>query len=664
MSRVRLVAFIAVVLGWLAPRPALAWYFPEHATVTTEALREIAPLVLKPLEKVIEEAREARLLICARGDIALDQIGFARSVVTKRLKSDLQVNCVPFSALPALAADHADNRDELRSILTAPSSGVLDPSKMPLGIEIVTAAALEWKRFQEELVRDPLHVDRAGFVHALDVFLYFLDDDYVRRARSSHSHFHDAGRPLDELAIAVADGKSKDNVLARFLEHHLRALKLARGDRKSRIDALLEHAFALHFLEDAFVSGHLVMREDEWKLGQDTVRMRHDFFGPKGVRVRRALGTYSCDRAEIPVGLAPCWLTYGDGYLGLTADSSDRTHVREAVWLATLEFAMALDPDYVLAQAEKMPEGPFVALGTRLDPAPWWTRSTSQPHAPAIDVGRARSLFRGAALAASRVGGLREAAFSRALVTSALHPLSVPDAEVDPEKGKGPVEVLVGRDLLAPLLALWPEAADNVAELHGSLGQENGFALQLFGQVSSRAYGSAFAPFDVIAPEVGASMGLAYRLGNYVPGRASRPAFEVNAGILIGMHVDTGGDPVRMLPLFQQELRWPVFWELATTYRQPISARSVQNAGYLIFLSGIRMHELVAQPRFVILGFDLEVCAWALSRGNGTYPTYASSPELRFHLGLADPSPLAPAQHRAWGPYLSVTLTGGFSSFL
>ena len=656
MRLATLRAVLLFVACSLESGTARAWYFPEHVAVTAEALREVSPLVLGPIERAIAEARKERFLVCPQGDLGLEKVGVPRPTVTKRLKAELFVDCVPFSALPALAGDHAANAHELEAMVYSPSEP-FDPRAMPLGHEIVTVSAIEWRRFLAELRRDPIHVDRAGYMHALDVFLYFLDDDYVKRTVATHGHFHDAGKGIGEVALAAAQGR-RNNVLAQVLVHHLRSLELARGGPRQRVEALFEHAFTLHFLADAFAAGHLVIREADWFGGSDAARARHDYFNATGVRVRRALGLSPCNHA-IQNGLSPCWLTYGDGYLGLESDSPDRAHVREALWLAMLEFAMALEPDYVRAQMEQMSPTSLVAIGSRLDPTPWWVWASSKV-APVVEVADVMERVNSAVSSVRRLGELKPGALPIALVRAALHPFDLATRASEDL----PADVAVGRDLFAPLLALWPVADADLGALRGELQVEHGLAYQLFGNLTTRVYGSARAPWDFIAPEVGGSMGLAYRVGNYVPGRVSRAMFEANAGLSIGLHFATDGEPVRLLPFFQQELRWPALWEIVTTYKQALSVSGVQNAGYLVFFSGVRMHELVSQPRFVVLGFDLEIAAWAIARGNGTYPTYQSSPELRFHLGLADPSPLAPGAHRAWGPYLSVTLTSGYATFL
>ena len=62
------------------------------------------------------------------------------------------------------------------------------------GIEIVSAVAYEWAKFQEAYARLPnSSLERMSFVHALDVDLYFIDPGYELRAQSTHAHFADGG---------------------------------------------------------------------------------------------------------------------------------------------------------------------------------------------------------------------------------------------------------------------------------------------------------------------------------------------------------------------------------------------------------------------------------------------------------------------------------------
>jgi hypothetical protein len=221
-------------------------------------------------------------------------------------------------------------------------------------------------RFKEALDRLPnSSLERMSFVHELDVAFYFIDPGYELRAQAKRAHFVDAGRPIGDVVRAAAAVGDVDNSLGQFLAHHLRSLELA--SRGNAADAILEHAFAMHFFQDAFAAGHLVMTAEPWKHGNARARQRHDFYDAKSLAVGRAMSVERCPALGLGSlelsGLTPCWMTTGDGYLGLSPDASDRLHVARAVTKAELEFALALDSTRVVAAAEALSEREQLALG-------------------------------------------------------------------------------------------------------------------------------------------------------------------------------------------------------------------------------------------------------------------------------------------------------------
>jgi len=107
-----------------------------------------------------------------------------------------------------------------------------------------------------------------------------------------------------------------------------------------------------------------------------------------------------------------------------------------------------------------------------------------------------------------------------------------------------------------------------------------------------------------------------------------------------------------------------VVWEALTTYSLPLDLAAIHRAGRVLFLNGVRVHEVVQGGKLSFLGGELEVCAIALGHGYGSHPLYAVSPELRFYVGLANPSAAQPAYPSTLGPTFGITLTGGYATFL
>ena len=118
------------------------------------------------------------------------------------------------------------------------------------------------------------------------------------------------------------------------------------------------------------------------------------------------------------------------------------------------------------------------------------------------------------------------------------------------------------------------------------------------------------------------------------------------------------------MTLLDEELRWPILWELLTSYVLPLDLRKGHEAGGVLLFNGVRVHELITNPTPVLWGIDIEALAIALSRGRGAYPLYVASPELRLHLGLANPQAAQPSFRADWGPTIGIEFTGGYATFL
>ena len=668
----RFVAFVLTFLAALLAAPrAQGWYFPEHAVLTGDGHATLPPEIRAVIADAVAAARKEGLAICERTDVGLEDVLTDTPLATPMIRTPASVSCVPYVALPGLAGDHANDVAELRTVLASPK-----------GIELVSAVAYEWRRFRESARRGKTSLDRMSFVHDLDVALYFLDSDYVTRARATRSHFRDVGRSFETvLRDLAADGRI-DDVLSRFVFHHSRSLILAATSR--HVEALLEHAFAIHFLEDAFASGHLVMSEASWAEGRDAVRWRHDAFNADGLPVTREMSREPCKSLSAGTlelaGLPPCWTTSGDGHLGFSADSSDRLHVAAALSRAEVAFAMALDPQRVLAFATGLGELAVVTFASKLDPAPWWTVDRDARRKLPAGAKHALRLLRSAAAAVAKLRELpvpppASAAVARhagavdgAIIAGILAPPSL-DGDDDEARDDDPPAADVraaGVSLVRPTLAQLPTSQADTASLHPEGHLDHGWAVQLFASTGATMVVPPSAPVDFVGPAIGASAGFAYRWGSLLPGRRARSIAEISLGISQSLHVDSrgeaGGRPY--LTLLDQEVRWPVIWEALTTYTLPLDLAAIHRAGRVLFFNGVRAHEIVRDGSLAFFGAEVEACAIALSHGYGSHPLYAISPELRFYVGLANPSAAQPSYPSTLGPTFGITLTGGYATFL
>ncbi len=666
--RGRLLAFAIALAVTLMPSAARAWYFPEHAVLAGDGHDALAPELRAIIAGAVAEARKEGLSLCERTDLRLEDALRDVRLETPVLRTPSSVACVPYASLAGLAGDHAIDVGELEKLL-----------KTPKGLELVSAVAYEWRRFREQAARAPATLDRMSFVHDLDVALYFVDDQYATRASATHSHFRDLDRSFDLVLRDLASQGRIDELLTRFVFHHVRSLVLAASSK--HVEALLEHAFAVHFLEDAFASGHLVMNAESWAAGNDSVRLRHDAFNTDGLDVTRAMAREPCSSLATGTieiaGLPPCWHTTGDGYLGLTADASDRLHAAAAISRAELAFAIALDPDKVLAYATALGDIALVDLGSKLDPFPWWTVAPDARRKLPAGPKHAMRLVRAATAAAVKLRDMPLApstAVGVARLANAVDP-NIIAGVLDPkdfgaEKGTETDDSLPadpGLSLVRPTLAQWPTSQVDTGTLHPVGHLDHGWAAQIFASTgAAMLVPSKAAPVDFFGPGVGMSIGFAYRWGTLLPGRRARAVAEVSVGFSETLHVDSrgrsGGNAT--ITLLDQELRWPVVWEALQTFPPPLDLVSIHRAGRVLFVNGVRAHEVLANGSLTFLGAELEALAIALSDGHGVHPLYAVSPELRFYLGIANPSAAHSSLPSTLGFTFGLALTGGYATFL
>jgi len=663
--RGRLLGFAFAALTLLASSRASAWYFPEHVVLMGDGHATLAPEIRSIIHDAVVAARSEGLKLCDATELTLEDVLSNGPLVTAMIRTPASVPCIPYAALPGLAGDHASDVDELRTVLTGTK-----------GIDLVSVVAYEWRRFRTNAVRAPSSLDRMSYVHDLDVALYFIDSGYVTRARATRVHFRDVGRSFDRVLADLGKEGRIDDLLGRFVFHHVRSLVLAANGK--RVDALLDHAFAMHFLEDAFAAGHLVMSDASWAEGRDAVRLRHDAFNTEGLKVTREMSHEPCstlasDTLEL-AGLPPCWTTSGDGYLGLTPDTSDRLHAAAALSRAELAFAVALDPERIEAYASELGEREVVSLGAKLDPTPWWTADENVRHTLPDGPKYARRLVR---TAVASVAKLRElplppaAGVDTARIAGAVDPRIVAslrgpthiDSEGDDAQD---TDANPGNALVRPTLAQLPAAQSDTATQHPPGHLDHGWAVQVFVASGATMIVPPASPLDFIAPGVGASAGLSYRWGSLLPGRRARSIAEFNVGISQSLHVDSKGETGGRgyVTMLDQELRWPVVWEALTTYTLPLDLARMHQAGRTLVFNGIRAHEVLRDGSLSFLGLELEALAIALSDGHGSHPLYAVSPELRFYLGAANPSAVQPSFPNALGFTFGITLTGGYATFL
>lgn len=163
--------------------------------------------------------------------------------------------CLDLAAWPAIAGDHSCSPNQLVTE-TLPSDWILNVGD----VAAKTKVGLEQAKTRDATLN----------VWALsNLGLQYNDPEYLTRAQANNGHFllPRTTNKLDEyVASALADGV-EPNALGLYLYYHLGALGLAgqwaaATEPSTRAalarQVLATEAFALHFLEDTFSSGHVV----------------------------------------------------------------------------------------------------------------------------------------------------------------------------------------------------------------------------------------------------------------------------------------------------------------------------------------------------------------------------------------------------------------------
>ena len=274
-----------LVLSMLVlPRAGLAWLFPEHTDIMAAAIEGLDPAQRAQFDKLWSEARRAHEeRLCA------DPIAQA--------SSRTRPTCVAFASWPAIAGDHSCSADDmLNTVVEAP---------WILQVERISAT------LKEQLAAAKRRDQQVNAVRDSNLALQRADQDLVTRATNNDAHFLLA-RPKvdtqpDEYGKLVLGAGAQLNALGAYAWYHLRALEAAehmsRSDlapdarAQAALAVLANEAFAVHFLQDAFASGHVA---GSW--GNTAVRLgTHDYYNEYGIEAITWKGEH--------------YVALGDGYL-------------------------------------------------------------------------------------------------------------------------------------------------------------------------------------------------------------------------------------------------------------------------------------------------------------------------------------------------------------
>ena len=185
--------------------------------------------------------------------------------------------CIDLAAFPALAGDHSCSPSDLLDSV--------------LGEEWVLDVARVCSRLEAKLAKARTGADRVNATRGSDLELERVDKEYSSRAGANNAHFlltRDGSDPSAYIRATVRPG-AELNAIGIWGFSHLVALRLAgrlhepglaeaeRADLALR--ALAVEWYGVHFLQDAFASGHVAGTWGDTALRKGT----HDYYNVHGL---------------------------------------------------------------------------------------------------------------------------------------------------------------------------------------------------------------------------------------------------------------------------------------------------------------------------------------------------------------------------------------------
>jgi hypothetical protein len=244
-----------------------SWLYPEHRDITLRAIRSLDEShrkILDHLWALVRNGNEQRLNIS----------------VADTLQGTSPVN-LDYAAWPAVSGDHSCSPENLIEIVLH--------SDWILNVAAITA------RLKVGLANSKNSSEKDNNMRDADIKLLKTDPDYVSRAGKNNGHFKLALPDINTNAAEYMDLCRKTgtplNVTGIYTWFHSSALEAAsKFNTKGLTDSeltqvafamLADEAFALHFLEDCFASGHVAGIWGDASQRKGT----HDFYNAIGYQV-------------------------------------------------------------------------------------------------------------------------------------------------------------------------------------------------------------------------------------------------------------------------------------------------------------------------------------------------------------------------------------------
>ncbi len=255
------------VLMIILTQSAWAWVYPEHREITLIAIQKLDSAQRAVLDRLWALARkgyESRL-----------------DVSVADMSQGEHPKYIDYAAFPAIAGDHSTSAENM----------VYNILHTDWILNVADITAWLGKGLAESTTRS----ERAGKLRDSDLRLLRADPEYVSRAGSNNVHFMLSRPAVSTPARAYFDSCFHEgveiNLIGTYNWYHTSALLKARRlssetltpDQQAALtlSMLADEAFALHFLQDAFSSGHVAGVWGNAALRKGT----HDYYDENGLDV-------------------------------------------------------------------------------------------------------------------------------------------------------------------------------------------------------------------------------------------------------------------------------------------------------------------------------------------------------------------------------------------
>jgi hypothetical protein len=249
-----------------------AWVYPEHRDITVLAVQKLDPerrAILDRLWAAARSGHEGRLC---------EQVADAAQAE--------KPSCIDWAAWPAISADHSCSAETMVQTV--------------LETEWILKVADIAAKLKRQLARAKDRSQRINALRDSDLRFQRADQEYATRAGSNNVHFLLPRMSADvegaDYVIRCLREGAELNALGAYAWYHLSALeKASRLSCQSlsheqysalSLAALADEAFALHFLEDTYASGHVAGTWGDASQRKGT----HDYYNEHGMEAMRWQG--------------------------------------------------------------------------------------------------------------------------------------------------------------------------------------------------------------------------------------------------------------------------------------------------------------------------------------------------------------------------------------